>query len=75
MGGAGLTALLFSTRVQDSRFDKGVDITTRDEQILCAPLKSLQGKVVGVVELSGKNDGSAGFSRENVKVRFCKESE
>jgi adenylate cyclase len=53
---------------KDPRFNKAVDVRTgfRTKSILCAPLRSMSGELIGVAQLLNKTDGQ--FDQENLDL-------
>ena len=53
---------------KDPRFNKAVDVRTgfRTKSILCAPLRSMSGELIGVAQLLNKTDGH--FDQENLDL-------
>lgn len=59
---------------QDPRFNKEVDKKTgyRTRNILCMPITSSDGVVLGVAQIMNKTDGSDEFSKKDEQVRLGK---
>ncbi len=57
----------------DGRFDQSVDRKTgfRTRNILCGPIKNLQGELVGVIEVINKADGDYGPREESLFKAFA----
>jgi adenylate cyclase len=53
---------------KDDRFDKSVDMRTgyRTKSILCAPLKTVNGEIIGVSQILNKIDGK--FSEDDLEI-------
>ena len=53
---------------KDDRFDKSVDMRTgyRTKSILCAPLKTVSGEIIGVSQILNKIDGK--FSEDDLEI-------
>jgi len=65
LGIAGLVALTAEEIIipdvyEDSRFDRSIDEQTgyRTQCLLCVPLKTMSGEILGVIEVMNKNNGT-----------------